>query len=83
MNDGILHEKDEPRCLLPTDQIFSLFDVMAGGNVTCDICGRWQGFSALTPQMARNELIKFGWTFPNGEDICPKCSKRLSRGAVT
>jgi hypothetical protein len=28
----------------------------------------------MTQSMAQDELRKYGWTFLNGKDLCPKCS---------
>jgi len=74
MNDGILHEASEPKRLLPTHGVVSLLDILGGGSATCDLCSRWQGFSALNEQDGLEMLAKSGWTFHDGKDICPACS---------
>jgi hypothetical protein len=74
MNDDRLHEPDEERRWLPREGLVSLLDIVGGGNMTCDECGRWQGFSAIGREDAREQLAAKGWTFPLGRDLCPKCS---------
>jgi len=83
MDDGILHEAGESKAgsWLPRGRLVSLLDILGGGDCTCDRCGRWQTFSALTPRDAQEQLAKHGWTFENGTDACPRCS-RESRPAA-
>lgn len=56
-----LHEKNEPRePLFRPGQFVSMLDILGGGDCTCDQCGRWQEIRALTPSMAREQLISYG-----------------------
>lgn len=76
MNDGVLHEANESRAgsWLPKSGLVSLLDILGGGSIACDRCGRWQSFSSLTPGDARDQLRRYGWTFTDGHDVCPRCS---------
>jgi CRISPR-associated protein Cas8b1/Cst1 subtype I-B len=29
----------------------------------------------LSPSMAREDLVKYGWSFRDGKDLCPVCTK--------
>lgn len=81
MNDGILREKDET-----TEwpghgrRLVSLLDILGGGQKICDRCGRWQGFSALTPEQADEQLAEFGWIKAGNEDLCRLCAAQDERG---
>lgn len=78
--NNLLHEKDEPRQpLFRPGRLISMMDILGGGDCTCDHCGRWQEVRALTASDGREQLKKTGWTFKNGEDICPKCSQTRTR----
>jgi len=77
VNDGILHEShDRPEPMFRGGKLYSLLDILGGGRVVCDKCQRWQSFSAITPEHAREELTKSGWRFTDGQDICPRCAAR-------
>ena len=70
-----LHEPtDRPGPQFQAGRLYSLLDILGGGHLTCDLCGRWQRFAAGTSTGAREYLKLRGWTFANGKDICPKCS---------
>lgn len=76
MRDGILHEASEQaEPLFKSGRIVSLLDIVGGGWVKCDVCGRWQNVSALIEADAQEYLRGFGWTFREGKDFCPICSK--------
>ena len=79
MNDGVLHDKNEPKYGsfgTGRSRLVSLLDIVGGGNVTCSKCGRWQSFSAISTETAIEELAKYGWKcVAGGEDICPVCVK--------
>ena len=81
MIDEALHEPNETVPLFQPHKIYSLLDILGGGSATCDQCGRWQRFSALTPYMAQEYLKRFGWTFVEGQDLCPKCSQPQEKPA--
>ena len=76
MNDGILHEANESSAgsWLPNSGMVSMLDILGGGIATCDQCGRWQRFSAITPDQAKGQLSKHGWTFSGDQEMCPECS---------
>lgn len=74
-----LHEPtDRPGPQFQAGRLYGLLDILSGGRLTCDLCGRWQRFAAATPTGAREYLKLRGWTFPNGKDLCPKCSVTTS-----
>jgi hypothetical protein len=73
--NAVLHEATEPKgSMFEPHKVYSMLDILGGGDATCDTCGRWQRFSAITPQAAQQDLALFGWTFRDGKDFCPKCS---------
>lgn len=75
MNDGILHDKDDPKSIFPPPgKLMSMLDILGGGNCTCDQCGRWQSVSGFGEHSMREQLSLSGWTFA-GEDLCPLCAK--------
>jgi len=75
-DEGILHEAStNPGPLFQPGKLYSLLDILGGGTMTCDNCGRWQRIVALSPSMARADLVKYGWSFRDGKDLCPVCTK--------
>lgn len=84
MNDGILREANESRGpMFGSNRLVSMLDIIGGGTVTCDKCGRWQNISALGPEHLKEQMTPFGWTFPGDKDICPKCSKQKVKRSRT
>lgn len=76
MRDTELHEATEARPpVFEGGKLYSLLDILGGGEAVCDLCGRWQKFVALTPAHAQQELEQSGWCFEGGKDICPRCAK--------
>jgi len=75
MVDEKLHDAGTSSPMFQPHNLYSLLDIMCGGSAPCDSCGRWQRFSAFGVCAAEEYLSKFGWTFLDGKDICPKCSR--------
>jgi hypothetical protein len=74
--DGILHEANERTGpAFRPGQLYSMLDILGGGIMTCDNCGRWQRLTSIPSSSARSDMTMFGWTFPNGKDLCRICSK--------
>jgi thymidine kinase len=76
--DGILHEASESGNPFfgATGRLISMFDLMGGGQYTCDQCGRWAKINTFTLREDKVAMVKAGWTFIGGKDYCPKCNSQ-------
>ena len=73
----VLHESSEPRGpMFQGGRMYSLLDILGGGVIVCDMCGKWQRFAVLGPSFVKEEMEKKGWAVQTeGKDICPVCVK--------
>jgi len=70
-----LHEPGATAPPFEPGRLYSMLDILGGCKATCDRCGRWSRTAGMGSEDIRAKLAAAGWSFPDGKDVCPVCTK--------